>query len=541
MIPELYNQYIENSIKENWTKNAFRDYDGGTFTYAEVGKKITELHACFKNIGIQKGDKVALIGKNSANWAISYLAVTTYGAVIVPLLVDFKVKDIENIVNHSDAKILIADDRFRSDLDMKNLPLINLVLSLHKFGVLYTTLVEIEKCVENASNKTITVTAETFKLPALGNDSLLAILYTSGTSGFSKGVILNHNSLATNIRYAQENMPLKRGDSILSFLPLAHAYGCAFEFLFPFSKGCFITFLGKMPAPAVIIKAFNEIKPQLILSVPLIIEKVYKSKIKPVISKPAMKIMLQIPILNGFLHKKINKSLSQAFGGEFKEIVIGGAALNKEVEDFLTKIKFRFATGYGMTEFGPLISYRSWDKRKIYSTGKKIDYIEVKIEKEDPNSEIGEICLRGENQLLGYYKNDEITNAVIDSEGWVHTGDLGETDAEGNIWIKGRSKNMILGASGQNIYPEEIEAPLSNFPYIQECLIVERDQKLVALIVPDENLPAEVKANLNQIYTGYLKQLNHDLPTYMNVAKFEIRDIEFEKTAKRSIKRFLYS
>jgi long-chain acyl-CoA synthetase len=385
---------------------------------------------------------------------------------------------------------------------------------------------------------------EDIKFSDISNDQLAVISYTSGTTGFSKGVMITHNSLAANVRYAQNNMPLKPGDPLVSFLPLAHTYGCAFEFLFPFTIGCHITILSKTPSPQIIIQAFKEIKPRLILSVPLVIEKIFKKQLLPVISKPHMKILLAIPLLNKILYKKINEKLVETFGGEFKEIVIGGAAFNPDAEIFFKKIKFKFSVGYGMTECGPLISYASWDTTKLGASGRAVDTLEVTIDSPDPVNIVGEIILRGENVMTGYYKNEKATREMIDDKGWMHTGDLGVIDKDGNIFIKGRSKSMILGPSGQNIYPEEIEAVINNKDYIVESVVIFVDNKLIALVFPDYEMMKRDNISEEQLLE-YLdktrKEVNERLPEFMAISKFRVHPEEFAKTPKRSIKRFLYT
>jgi long-chain acyl-CoA synthetase len=397
---------------------------------------------------------------------------------------------------------------------------------------------------EKYSNAFSELKKENIKFSDISNDHLAVISYTSGTTGFSKGVMITHNSLAANVRYAQNNMPLKPGDPLVSFLPLAHTYGCAFEFLFPFTIGCHITILSKTPSPQIIIQAFKEIRPRLILSVPLVIEKIFKKQLLPVISKPAMKIMLSIPGLKNILHKKINAKLTETFGGQFAEIVIGGAAFNPDAEIFFKKIKFKFSVGYGMTECGPLISYASWDTTKLGASGRAVDTLEVTIDSPDPENIVGEIILRGENVMTGYYKNEKATREMIDDKGWMHTGDLGVIDKDGNIFIKGRSKSMILGPSGQNIYPEEIEAVINNKDYIVESVVISVDNKLIALVFPDYEMMKRDNISEDQL-TEYLdktrKEVNERLPEFMAISKFRVHPEEFAKTPKRSIKRFLYT
>jgi long-chain acyl-CoA synthetase len=540
MIRENFIEYMENAILENWNVNALCNYKDECLTFNQTGNQILKLHQLFKDNNIKKGDKIALIGKNSSNWATIYLATTSYGAVIVPLLQDFKPKDIYNLINHSEAILLFGTPSLLDKLKTDKFENLNCIYSLEDFCV-YNDRDKIQIGFNKDSEE---IKKEDFKLEHISNDTLAAILYTSGTSGQPKGVMLNHNSLAANIRYARANMPLVAGDRILSFLPLAHAYGCAFEFLYPFTVGCTITFLGKVPAPNVVVKAFQEIKPKLILSVPLVMEKVYKNQIKPILNQPKIKILTKIPFVKKMVYKKIRKSLEDSFGNHFMEVVIGGAKLNREVEAFLKKIKFPITVGYGMTECGPLIGYDGWKTEKLKSAGKAIDCVEVKIDSVNPSKTIGEILIRGENLMIGYYKNPDITNQTIDEEGWMHSGDLGIIDEDGYIFIKGRNKSMILGASGKNIYPEEIESKLDNLAFVSECLVVGRDNKIIALIYPDyeklkkRNIEA---TDYEKIINRYKDKVNEHLPKYMNINKVVIREEEFEKTPKKSIKRYLYA
>ena len=548
MLKENLVSYFEASIIKNWDLPALSDYKGATYTYAQVGTQIKKLHLLFQLAGIKKGDKISLLGKNSANWAMAFLSTVTYGAVIVPILPDFTAEDAVNIVNHSDSVFLFVSDSIYQTLDKNKMPAIKAAVSLEDFRIIHTSGSSLpsateefdklfrDKYPEGISNKG-------YSFDPFPNSDLAVINYTSGTTGFSKGVVLNLNSLSANVRYAQENMPLKSGDSIVSFLPLAHTYGCAFEFLFPFSLGCHITFLTKSPSPQVIIEAFGVVRPHLVLAVPLIIEKIYKKKILPAISKGSVKILKKIPLLNKLVYNKVRKSLVDAFGGRFHEVVIGGAALNAEVEDLLDKINFPFSIGYGMTECGPLISYAGWKIRKLRSAGKIIDTLEVAIDSHDPYNTVGEILLRGENVMLGYYKNEQATAEALDKDGWLHTGDLGIIDKDQYIYIKGRSKSMILGPSGQNVYPEEIEARLNNLVYIQESVVIERDKKIVALVFPDfaaleaAGIP---KDQYQQKMEEYRREMNAILPNFMGITKIEMVTEEFEKTPKKSIKKFLY-
>ena len=548
MIQERLIWYIEQSIRQNWDIEALSNYKEKGYSYREIAEKILKLHLFFKESGIKEEDKIALVGRNSANWCVIYLATVTYGAVIVPILPDFKPEDLINIVNHSNSRLLFADDKIYETLDLPKMPEISGVLSLDDFKLITALNKEVKHAFD--SNEGIFSEAypelkqEHVKFSDISNDHLAVISYTSGTTGFSKGVMITHNSLACNVRYAQNNMPLKPGDPLVSLLPLAHTYGCAFEFLFPFTFGCHITILTKVPSPQIVIQAFKEIKPRLILSAPLVIEKIFKKQVLPVINKPVMKILLAVPGVNKMLHKKIREKLVETFGGRFHEIVVGGAPFNADAEKFFKKIGFRFTVGYGMTECGPLISYASWDTTKLGASGRAVDTLEVTIDSDDPENIVGEIILRGENVMLGYYKNEKATREMIDDEGWMHTGDLGVIDKEGNIFIKGRSKSMILGPSGKNIYPEEIEAVINNKDYITESVVISEDNKLIALIYPDfemmkrDNISEE---QLISVLEKTRKEVNERLPEFMAVHKFRIHNEEFAKTPKRSIKRFLYT
>jgi long-chain acyl-CoA synthetase len=548
MIKERLIGYIEQSIKQNWNIEALSNYKERGYSYREIAEKMIKLHLFFKAAGIKEGDKIALVGRNSANWCVVYLAVVSYGAVIVPILPDFKTEDHTNIINHSDSKMLFVDDKIWESFDFGKIQEINGVVSLEDFSFITSREAGLAKSYagleEKFEKEYPELKPEHIRFSDVSNDNLAVISYTSGTTGFSKGVMITHNSLAANVRYAQKNMPLEPGDPVVSFLPLAHTFGCAFEFLFPFTYGCHITILTKTPSPQILIQAFKEIKPRLILSVPLVVEKIYKKQLLPVISKPHMKILLAIPGINKILFNKIREKLTETFGGRFKELVVGGAAFNADAEKFFKKMGFKFSVGYGMTECGPLISYASWDTTKLGASGRAVDTLEVTIDSPDPEKQVGEIILRGENVMLGYYKNEEATNAVIDKSGWMHTGDLGVIDKEGNIFIKGRSKSMILGPSGKNIYPEEIESVINNQKYVTESVVVSEDNKLIALIFPDYDMVKKEALSDEQLLAaldGIRKTVNDRLPDFMAVSKFRIHPEEFLKTPKRSIKRFLYA
>lgn len=548
MIRERLIGYFEQSISQNWDIEALSNYKEKGYSYKEIATKILKFHIFFKDIGIREGDKVALVGRNSANWCVTYLATVSYGAVIVPILPDFKPDDLMNLINHSDSCLLFADDKIYETLDPARISLVTGVVSLDNFSLITSTRAEIREAFATNEEKYLKaypeLKPEHIKFSDITNDKLAVISYTGGTTGFSKGVMITHNSLAANVRFAQTHMPLKPGDPVVSFLPLAHTYGCAFEFLFPFTFGCHITILTKTPSPQILLQAFAEVKPRLILSVPLVIEKIFKKKVLPVINKPVIKIALAIPLVNKLIHKKIRDTLTESFGGRFHEIVIGGAPFNAEAERFFRTINLRFSVGYGMTECGPLISYTSWDTTELGASGKAVDTLEVTIDSPDPEKQIGEIILRGENVMLGYYKNEKATREMIDDKGWMHTGDLGLIDKKGNIYIKGRSKTMLLGPSGKNIFPEEIEAVINNMDYISESLVIMEDNKLIGLIFPDFDFLKNHNISedkIPEILEETRKAVNEKIPEFMQVSKYRIHPEEFVKTPKRSIKRFLYT
>jgi len=550
MIPENFVKYIETSLRENWDLPALTDYKGESYKYKDVARKIARIHIMFEECEVKKGDKIAIIGKNSANWAMTYLSIISYGAVVVPILPDFHPNDVHHIVNHSDSVVLFSGDPIWENLDEKSMPNLRAIFSLTDYKLLIEGKSEnirtIYKNLDSLYNDLYPggISAKKVEFDEISNEEVGVLNYTSGTTGFSKGVVLPLNSLAANIRYARKNLPLEPGDNVVSFLPLAHTFGCAFEFLWPFSIGCHIHFLTRTPSPKIIIQAFQEVRPTIVISVPLILEKIYKRQIIPLLDKSSMKILLNVPFIDKAVYAKVKKKLTDVFGGNFKEVIIGGAALNKDVELFLKKIGFNFTIGYGMTECGPLISYANWDKTKAGSAGKLIDTLEIKIDSEDPFNTVGEILVRGENVMYGYYKNVEATEQAIDKEGWLHTGDLGIIDEENYVFIKGRNKSMLLGPSGENIYPEEIEAKLNNMNYIQESVVIEKNSKLIALVYPDLEMVSLDKVNeseLMEIMEHNKKEANASLAKYMQISKIKIYPEEFAKTPKRSIKRFLYA
>ena len=493
MIKENFIKIYEESFKENWALPALTDYGKSkTFTFGDVATEIARIHLLFHECQVRRGDKIALIGKDSSRWCIAYMAVITYGGIVVPILQDFNPNDVHHIVNHSESVFLFTSDAIWEHLEEERLTGLRGVFSLNDFRCLYQRDGEtIQRFLKHLGDKMEETypngfTREDVTYTDLSNDKIMLLNYTSGTTGFSKGVMLTGNNLAGNVTFGIRTELLKKGDKVLSFLPLAHAYGCAFDFLTATAVGTHVTLLGKVPSPKILLKAFEEVKPNLILTVPLILEKIYKKMILPQLSKTTMKVALNIPLLDSRIYAQIRKKLVDAFGGRFREVIVGGAAMNEEVTNFLYKIKFPFTIGYGMTECGPLISYDHNDEYVPGSCGQILKGImKVRIDSEDPYNKVGEIQVSGENVMKGYYKNEEATSKVFTEDGWLRTGDLGTIDADNRIYIRGRSKTMILGASGQNIYPEEIESKLNNLPFVMESIIIEKNGKLVGLVYPD--------------------------------------------------------
>lgn len=551
MIQENFIKIYEKSFQENWDLPALTDYvEQNTMTFADVAKEIARFHILFKECQIRRGDKIALIGRDCANWCVVYMAAITYGAIIVPILPDFNPNDVHHIINHSESVFLFVSDRIWDTLEEEKIGEVRAVFSLTDFRCLHQRDGEnIQKLLKELDSRFTEVypngfTRENIRYAELDNDKVLLLNYTSGTTGFSKGVMLTGNNLAGNVTYARTLDILFRGERELCFLPLAHAYSCAFNFLVPMAFGAHVFLLGKLPSPKILLKAFEEIKPNLILTVPLILEKIYKKMIAPQLNKRAMKLAMNVPLLNDRIYAQINKKLTDAMGGRFREVIVGGAAMNQEVADFLYKIKFPYTIGYGMTECGPLISY---DNHKEYiptSCGQILKGImEVRIDSEDPYNKVGEIQVRGENVMKGYYKNEEATRNVFTDDGWLKTGDLGTIDVNNRIYIRGRSKTMILSSNGQNIYPEEIEAKLNNLPFVLESLIVEREGKLVGLVYPDYDMVDNtgiLHDDLPAIMEQNRKDLNKLLAPYEAITSIVLYPTEFEKTPKKSIKRYLY-
>ncbi len=524
------------SLAANAVRPAFTDDGGGTMTYADVADRIRRLHALFRALHVKPGDKVALLGRNSSAWATVYLATLTYGAAVVPILPDFRRDDVHHIVNHSDAVLLFAQESLGAERTRG----VRAMLSLDGFRVLSADRDRTARAAEEA----LAAPPGAGPFEDVAGAETAAIVYTSGTTGFSKGVVLPHESLLVNVRFARRHMPLSPGETIVSFLPLAHAFGCAFEFLFPVASGCHITFVNQLPAPQVLLRLFQSVRPRLILSVPLVLEKIYRKQVRPALEKPLTRLLLRIPPLRRQVGAKVRAKLVEAFGGNFREIVVGGAALSPEVEAFLKEIRFPVTVGYGMTECGPLISYVAWAEHRPGSVGRVIDPLEARVDSPDPRREPGEVLVRGANVMAGYYKNPDATREAIDADGWLHTGDLGVLDAGGFLYLKGRCKTMLLGPSGQNIYPEEVEAKLNALPFVGESLVLEKGGRLVALIYPDlERADAEGvgEADLVRKMEENRQTLNAELPPYAAVARVDLWPEEFEKTPTRKIKRFLYA
>lgn len=529
---------FQEALIMRWDKPVFADYQGEEFTAKQVAAKIKALHNLYEDLGIEKGEKIALMGRNTSHWVITYISIVTYGGVVVPILPDFNKEEVVNILEHSESTLGIISDRLFAQLGEPKISHLKGVYSLNDFRVLhgdnqpeYKEVAAIEK--------------EDVQYNPLRGEELCVLSYTSGTSGFSKGVMLSAHNLYSNVKFALEELPINQGDKIVSFLPLAHAFGCTFEFLWPFCAGGHIHFIEKIPSPTILVKAFQEVKPKVILMVPLIVEKIYKKKLQPVLETRKMKILLRIPFLNKFIYKKIRNSLAESFGGKFYEMVIGGAALNPEVEALLKKIDFPFTVGYGMTECAPLITYIDWKYFKNQCCGKVVDRMQIKIDIDYAENSVGEILTKGDNVMLGYYKKPNETRDVLQKDGWLRTGDLGEIDKNGLLYIRGRSKNMILGPSGQNIYPEEIEAQVNNIPMVMESVVVDdKDHRIVALVYPDPDYCEQQGWNdeqIVQVLEEQRKEINNNLPAYKQIFKIEIVEREFEKTPKRSIKRYLYS
>ena len=541
--------FVEESIKKHWNLDALTDYKGATLQYKDVARKIEKLHILLAESGIKPGDKVAVCGRNSSHWGVAFLAILTYGAVAVPILHEFKADNIHNIVNHSESRLLFVGDVVWESLNEAEMPLLEGIILMTDFTLLVCRSKQLEYAREHLNELFGKKFPRNFRREHVSyrrdNPEELAVInYTSGTTSFSKGVMLPYRSLWANTQFAFDVLTLKPGDRIVSMLPMAHMYGLAFEFLYEVACGCHVFFLTRMPSPKIIFQAFTDVKPHIVIAVPLIIEKIIKKNVLPKLETLKMKVLLKVPIINDKIKATVREQMIQGFGGNFYEVIIGGAAFNQEVEKLLKSIEFPYTVGYGMTECGPIICYEDWKRFKPGSCGKAAPRMEVRIDSPDPQNIVGEILTRGDNVMLGYYKNPEATAQILDADGWLHTGDLGVMDEEGNVTIKGRSKNMLLGPSGQNIYPEEIEEKLNNLPFVAECIVIQQnDNKLVALIYPDFEdaysqgmSDSDIEAAMEENRTT----LNAELPAYSQISRIKIYPEEFEKTPKKSIKRFLY-
>ena len=547
-----FNALIEKSIIDHWDMDALTDYKGATLQYHDVARKIEKLHIMFENSGVVKGDKIALCGRNSANWAVAFLATLTYGAIAVPILHEFMADQIHNIVNHSDAKLLFVGDVVATQVDATKMPGLEGIIYIPDYSLVVSRTDKLTYAREHLNEMFGIKYPKYFRKNHVSYykeenpEELAMINYTSGTTGFSKGVMIPYRALWGNADFAENVLgkKIKPGDSIISILPMAHMYGMAFEFIFEFIKGCHIFYLTRIPSPAIIAEAFGRIKPAVIIAVPLVIEKIIRKKVFPKIQNNRMRMLLHMPVISKKVKEKICDQVSNAFGGNFYEVIIGGAAFNQEVESFLHSVGFRYTVGYGATECAPIICYEDYKHFVPGSCGKAALHMMVRIDSPDPENVPGEILDKGPNVMLGYYKNEEATKQTIDENGWYHTGDLGTMDGDGNVFIKGRSKNMLLGASGQNIYPEEIEDKLNSLALVAESVVVQKGDKLIALVHPDYDEAQTLNLGNNEladIMEQNRQELNSMIPAYSKVSEIRIHEEEFEKTPKKSIKRFLYT
>ena len=543
------NKIFEAAFKKHWDRPAISNYQGVTLHYRDVARRIEKLHIMFEECGLKKGDKVALCSRNQANWAVAFLASMTYGAVPVPLLHEFKSSNIHHLVNHSEAKILFVDDVIWEGLTETEMPDVHAIIQVNTFKLLYAA----EDCIRSAREHLNELfgrkypnafTPESINYYEDSAEELAIINYTSGTSGFSKGVMIPYRAIFSNMEFAKKVLPgMDHTRNIVSMLPSAHMYGLMFELLYELSVGAHVHFLSRVPSPKIIMQAMSEVKPYLVIAVPLVIEKIYKSKVKPILEKEGVRVLMKLPVLSQMVMNKIREELVNAFGGEFYQVIIGGAAFNKEVEAFFKKIGFPVTVGYGMTECAPIITYDDWNVEKLYSCGKAAPNLEIRIDSSDPANVPGEILVRGANVFLGYFKNDDATDSVFTDDGWFKTGDMGVIDEDGCLFIKGRTKCMILGPSGQNIYPEEVETVINSQPYVVDSLVVEDNGGLTALIYPD--FAQGAKDGMNQdVFIKFMEdtlpELNKELPNYAKLKKIEIMSEDFERTPKKSIKRYLY-
>ena len=547
-IQDSFIQLIEQSIRKNWDRSALTDYKGATLQYKDVARKIEKMHILFQHAGIQPGDKIALCGRNSANWGATFLGVITYGAVAVPILHEFKADNVHNIVNHSEARMLFVGDQVWENFNEAAMPHLEGIIELKNFDLVVSRSKQLSYAREHLNEEfgkkyPCRFRAEQVSYRRESPEELAVINYTSGTTGYSKGVMLPYRSILSNVVHIDNKVGLKAGDRIVSMLPLGHIFGLVFDFLYGITAGAHLWFLTRMPSPKIIAESFTEIRPRIIACVPLIVEKIFKKNILPKVDNKLGKLLLNLPIISDKIKENIRQQAMEVFGGNFIEIVVGGAPFNAEVEAFLRKINFPYTIAYGMTECAPLICHSRWDEIQYTSCGKTVANMETRVLSDDPTRIPGELVCRGMNTMLGYYKNEKATEETIDKEGWLHTGDMAIKDEQGNIYIKGRCKNMLLTASGQNIYPEEIEARLNNMPFVNESLVILQNNKLIALVYPDneEAFQQNMKAHqLEEAIENNRIELNSQLPAYAQITRIKLYPEEFEKTAKKSIKRYLY-
>ena len=541
-------QLIEQSIRKNWDRSALTDYKGATLQYKDVARKIEKMHILFQHAGIQPGDKIALCGRNSANWGATFLGVITYGAVAVPILHEFKADNVHNIVNHSEARMLFVGDQVWENFNEAAMPHLEGIIELKNFDLVVSRSKQLSYAREHLNEEfgkkyPCRFRAEQVSYRRESPEELAVINYTSGTTGYSKGVMLPYRSILSNVVHIDNKVGLKAGDRIVSMLPLGHIFGLVFDFLYGITAGAHLWFLTRMPSPKIIAESFTEIRPRIIACVPLIVEKIFKKNILPKVDNKLGKLLLNLPIISDKIKENIRQQAMEVFGGNFIEIVVGGAPFNAEVEAFLRKINFPYTIAYGMTECAPLICHSRWDEIQYTSCGKTVANMETRVLSDDPTRIPGELVCRGMNTMLGYYKNEKATEETIDKEGWLHTGDMAIKDEQGNIYIKGRCKNMLLTASGQNIYPEEIEARLNNMPFVNESLVILQNNKLIALVYPDNEEAFQQNMNAHQLEEAIENnriELNSQLPAYAQITRIKLYPEEFEKTAKKSIKRYLY-
>ena len=547
-IQDSFIQLIEQSIRKNWDRSALTDYKGATLQYKDVARKIEKMHILFQHAGIQPGDKIALCGRNSANWGATFLGVITYGAVAVPILHEVKADNVHNIVNHSEARMLFVGDQVWENFNEAAMPHLEGIIELKNFDLVVSRSKQLSYAREHLNEEfgkkyPCRFRAEQVSYRRESPEELAVINYTSGTTGYSKGVMLPYRSILSNVVHIDNKVGLKAGDRIVSMLPLGHIFGLVFDFLYGITAGAHLWFLTRMPSPKIIAESFTEIRPRIIACVPLIVEKIFKKNILPKVDNKLGKLLLNLPIISDKIKENIRQQAMEVFGGNFIEIVVGGAPFNAEVEAFLRKINFPYTIAYGMTECAPLICHSRWDEIQYTSCGKTVANMETRVLSDDPTRIPGELVCRGMNTMLGYYKNEKATEETIDKEGWLHTGDMAIKDEQGNIYIKGRCKNMLLTASGQNIYPEEIEARLNNMPFVNESLVILQNNKLIALVYPDNEEAFQQNMNAHQLEEAIENnriELNSQLPAYAQITRIKLYPEEFEKTAKKSIKRYLY-